>query len=223
MSGYLAQRETRRLRTLSRIARVTIGIYLAVWLVQTLLAIWALSFVATGVYGAAMFMAAQLTGLAAAIGILAFLPSALFFLLWFHKAIANLHDAGLSGLEARAGWSVGSFFVPLVGLWVPFGAMRELWNRSHGEDEWQAKASVGDVGIWWLGFVAGTLVIVLIDSILVFNALTNLEITTPRGVNEALNITGTSLWCLSAFFLFRIVGKVTRAQQTLSDDRLAFL
>src|SRR5262245_55917536 len=49
---------------------------------------------------------------------------------WIYRAHANLHEAGLDELRYSPGWSVGSFFVPLINLVIPFRAMRELHNRS---------------------------------------------------------------------------------------------
>lgn len=223
MNTHVARSHSRRLLMLSRIARVLIALYLAVWGVETLGNIVMLGMVSSKSYGPMLYGAMGIRGIAAITGILVFVPTATVFLIWFHNAIANLHDARISGFEALPGWSVGSFFVPGANLVVPFGAMRELWNRSHGEDEWQSRASVGEVTLWWMGFVAGTLILFVISALALFDFLTNVMFTTPPGVNQALSIAGTTLWCLSAACLFRIVGKVTAAQQRLSDDRLAFL
>src|SRR5688572_27392345 len=77
---------------------------------------------------------------------------------WIYRAHANLHEAGLDELRYSPRWSVGSFFVPLVNLVVPFRAMRELHNRSHGEGPWQAATPVGDVTSWWACLLAATAV-----------------------------------------------------------------
>ncbi len=223
MSGHVSRADSRRLLILARIAKVAIALYLAAWLVKTLASGLTLGAALTGGFGRMRYMATGIEALAAGVGVLVFLPSALAFLIWFHKAISNLHDAGLSGLEARPGWAVGSMFVPFANLIVPYRAMTELWNRSHGEDEWQAKAGVGDVGIWWMGFLVGTLLSFVIAAIVLFDMLTNAQVTAPPGVHEGIDMAGSAFWCLSALFLFRIVGRVTAAQQRLSDDRLAFL
>lgn len=222
MQGYISRQDSRSLLTISRFAQLLIALYIVVWLGVSVLGAWSLSIVMTQPYNQMWFVVLGLRAMVAALGMLVFAVTLVLFLVWFHKALSNLHDAGLSGLEARPGWAVGSFFVPVANLIVPYRAMRELWNRSHGEDEWQAKAAVGDVASWWTCYLAGTFVLFFVIAITSFNALTFFEITTPAGVNEALGLAGALLWCLSAFFLFRIIGTVTRAQQSLADERLAF-
>ncbi|GGC00289.1 hypothetical protein GCM10011494_18570 [Novosphingobium endophyticum] len=222
MSSYLAKRDSARLTTLSRVAQVSIAIYILVWIVVAAISGWMLSIVMTEPYGQAWYIAFGVRSVAMGIGILFFVASVPPILAWFHKSLANLHDAGLSGLSVRPGWSVGSFFVPVANLFVPFLAMRELWNRSHGEDEWQAKASVSEITIWWTCYLAGTLLVSFVTCISLFNIFTNAGIVTPVGVNPALELTGVSLWCISALFLFRIIGKITKAQQSLADERLTF-
>lgn len=220
---YLSRRGSSRLLTIARVTQVFIWIYVAVWAVDALTNAWSLSMMVSNSMNRPLFIAMAVRGFAMAIGTLVFLPTAALFLVWFHMAIANLYQAGLSGLRVRPAWAVGSFFVPVANLFVPFRAMRELWNRSHGEDEWQAEGAVGDVGTWWTCYIAGTLLVAFVSAISLFNLLTNAVVTTPLGVNEMLSLSGTALWCVSGVFLARIVGKVSRAQQSLSDDRLTFM
>ncbi|EJL24767.1 DUF4328 domain-containing protein [Novosphingobium sp. AP12] len=220
---YLSRRDSSRLLTIARVTQVFIWIYVAVWAVEALANAWSLSMMLSNGFGRPTFIVLAVRGLAMMLGSLVFLPTAVLFLIWFHKAIANLHEAGLAGLRARPGWTVGSFFVPVANLFVPFRAMRELWNRSHGEDEWQAEGAVGDVGIWWTCYLAGTLLVAFVTGTRLFNLLTNAVVMTPRGVHEMLSLCGTGMWCVSGVFLARIVGKVSQAQQSLSDDRLTFM
>lgn len=222
MEGYLQRKDARKLATLGTITRVFLGIYVLVWGFVTGIAAWMLQTVLSSPYSEAMFMVAALQGMVTLLGMAVFAVCCIAFLLWFHKAIANLHDAGLSGLKARPGWSVASFFVPFVQLYAPYIAMRELWNRSHGEDEWQSDAAVSDISIWWTCLLAGTGLTFFVFFIALWNVLTNVNVVTPPGVNEALSLAGVALWCVSAFFLFRIVRTITQAQQTFFDEVAAF-
>lgn len=53
-------------------------------------------------------------------------------LIWIHRAHSNVTEQGVP-MDHSAGWTVASYFIPFVNLVVPYRAMRELHNRSHGE------------------------------------------------------------------------------------------
>jgi hypothetical protein len=143
------------------------------------------------------------------------LPAAVTVLVWTYCAHANLRDNGLSGLNYSPAWSVASYFVPLANLVVPFRAMRELWNRSEGEDQYQASGNVPDVGSWWTCFVAGNAIEFCLLGLRLINTVTPLKILTPPTLNIGMIIFATLLLVGSAFFLFRIIGAITRAQTSL--------
>ncbi|MFD7442336.1 DUF4328 domain-containing protein [Streptomyces sp. NPDC059909] len=60
----------------------------------------------------------------------AFLVTAIVFILWFHRARIN---AGVFGpdLQRRGpGWAVGSWFIPIANLWIPYGVAADVWDAS---------------------------------------------------------------------------------------------
>jgi hypothetical protein len=146
----------------------------------------------------------------------------LFFLLaaipvsgWIHRAHANLREAGLSDLTYSPWWPVGSFLVPLVNFVVPFRAMRELHNRSHGESVWQARSPVADVTSWWSCHLAAGVVLFVATFVAMLATIPNLYVIQPPGVNTGLFLFALLLLLGSAAFLFRTIGAVTRAQQQM--------
>jgi hypothetical protein len=146
----------------------------------------------------------------------------LFFLLaavpvagWIYRAHANLRDADVSELTYSPLWSVGSFLVPLVNFVVPFRAMRELHNRSHGEGPWQARSPVADVTSWWACHLAAGLVLSVATFVAVLATIPNLYVVQPPGVNTGLFLFALVLVTGSAAYLFRTIGAVTRAQQQM--------
>lgn len=160
--------------------------------------------------------------LASPFGLLAFIAAAVPFLFWLHRAGSNLIESGVADLTHAPGWTVASYFIPVINLFVPMKAMRELHNRSNGEDVWQANAAVGDVSAWWSCFIAGNLIQAWLILTYSFNVLTNLEILTPPGVNSGLAVFSIALLIGAAVFLFRIVGSVTRAQNSMTGVAQAF-
>jgi hypothetical protein len=158
--------------------------------------------------------AVGLVGLLSLAMMVSIVPLTIALMLWLHRARANLADFGLTDLTYSPGWTVGSFFVPVANLAVPFRSMRELYNRSHGEDVYQSLATVPDVSSWWTSFVTGATIQLALLLMSLVGILTNAYFTTPPLANAAMNMLGIFLLGLSAFFLFRIVGAVTRAQHS---------
>lgn len=131
---------------------------------------------------------------------------------WTYRAHANLREAALDELRYSPGWSVGCFFVPLVNLVVPFRAMRELHNRSHGEGPWQAATPVGDVTSWWACLLSATLVATVAAMVAFLATIPNLYVIQPPAVNTGLGLFALVLFAGAGAFLFRTISAVTSAQ-----------
>jgi hypothetical protein len=133
--------------------------------------------------------------------------------IWIYRAHANLRDAGVGELAYSPGWAVASYFVPGVNLVVPFRAMRELHNRSHGEDVWQAHGTVPDVSSWRTCLIAAAGVLVTAGSVAWLTTIPYLYVVQPPGVNTGLFLFALMLLFGAGVFLFRVVGEVTKAQR----------
>lgn len=66
------------------------------------------------------------------INVVVFLATVVLFCMWLYRAYQNLPALGnpKQGLNFSPGWAVGSFFVPIVNLFVPYRAVRETWAKS---------------------------------------------------------------------------------------------
>lgn len=211
--------EGSNLRGIGIAARIACWVVLATSLVSAIgTAIWLVSY-----YNQAdMIWLMGVTGIARVLQILAFLVSIVLVLAWMFLAHRNLWRAGLTGLRHRPTWVVASYFVPIVNLLIPFTAMRELHNRSHGEGEDLAESSVEDVTSWWachLGAVAPFLVVFATEAV---NFLPGLMMTTPFWANYLLTIMSAALLAAAAFFLQRIIRDVTEAQREGGDLSTTF-
>ena len=205
------------LRAWSRAARLMIGVFLLV--VALLIAANVVALIAElrtdmgfGVYNRLLASALIGTNILLA---LFFLLSAVPVAGWIYRAHANLREAGVVELRYSPGWSVGSFFVPLVNLVVPFQAMRELHNRSHGEGPWQGASAVEDVTSWWSCQLAGTVVSAVAAVVAVLATIPNLYVVQPPGVNTGLALFALVLFASAGAFLFRTIGAVTSAQRQM--------
>ena len=69
------------------------------------------------------------------------------FAIWIYVAGRNLVRAGYENLEFSPASRIWWFVVPVACLFKPFQGMRELWNASHGNPQYDENN--GLVGIWW--------------------------------------------------------------------------
>lgn len=211
-----ALRRDEALRSLGRRAaatRVVLGGYVAINLALAM----AGSFATFGLArpGAMPLpIVAAVVGLLSLLMVLATIPLTITLMLWLHRARSNLVDFGLTDLAYSPGWTVGSFFVPVINWTVPFRSMRELYNRSQGEDVYQSLATVPDVSSWWTSFLAGATIQLALLGMALVGRFTNAYFTTPPLANAIVSTLSIFLLALSAFFLFRVVGAVTAAQSS---------
>ena len=59
-------------------------------------------------------------------------------------------------MEFSPGWSVGWFFVPVAGLFMPYRVLKELWKASHWHSirAWQQGPGSPVLGVWFATCVA---------------------------------------------------------------------
>jgi drug/metabolite transporter (DMT)-like permease len=71
------------------------------------------------------------------------------FCMFMVRANRNARSFG-SPMSIRPGWAAGFFFVPVVMLWKPYQAMKEIWQGSDPDPNVSAfSASVSSLLGWW--------------------------------------------------------------------------
>ncbi|WP_197994953.1 DUF4328 domain-containing protein [Gimesia panareensis] len=50
------------------------------------------------------------------------------FLVWVYRMSRNAHSIENAKLQYSPGWAVGWYFIPIVNLWKPYQAMREIYE-----------------------------------------------------------------------------------------------
>lgn len=93
------------------------------------------------------FQAVQ--GLFALIQMTVLLLTGVGFLRWIHRAHVNARALGATGMTISPGWAVGWFFIPIMNLWKPLHAMKELWQASSNPTSWQNESPAPLVNTWW--------------------------------------------------------------------------
>lgn len=154
-----------------------------------------------------------------------FILSAILIGIWINRSHKNARALGVTDIEASPAWAVGSFFVPIITLFVPYQAMKQLVNRSLDTVNQIAPSWI--LPIWW-----GTW---LLDNI--FNRVASrmadkidIQATSSDTIwtqlHTMMNNTITTIWLenlagilgiISAILLLRIIQMVNRAHQQLYE------
>lgn len=85
--------------------------------------------------------------------LIAYLISAITFIMWFRRAYYNLHQK-VRPLAHSESWAVGGWFVPIVNLYLPYQIMKEMYVKTKelftkkGLSD-QVDYSTGYLGWWW--------------------------------------------------------------------------
>jgi len=74
------------------------------------------------------------------------------FFCWVYRANANARRLGAAGLSGP-GWAVGCFFIPVANLWMPYEAMKEIWQASAAPADWRNQRRGAILPWWWLLFL----------------------------------------------------------------------
>ncbi|HSC76883.1 MAG TPA: DUF4328 domain-containing protein [Pseudomonadales bacterium] len=81
--------------------------------------------------------------------LLVFIISGFLILRWIHRANFNARQLGAQGMQFTPGWSIGYYFIPILTLWKPYQAMKEIWQASNNPNNWSSEKVSPIVGLWW--------------------------------------------------------------------------
>jgi Domain of unknown function (DUF4328) len=134
------------------------------------------------------------------------------FLMWLYRVSANLRAFNPPRrLEHSPGWAVGSFFIPIANLFLPYRAVREIWQKSEPADE----LSISEPGppawfpVWWtfwlLSSFAGN-----ISMRVSFNENVSLKTATM------ISMVASALSIIAAVFAYVVVDLIDQKQEEAS-------
>ncbi|KRA33631.1 hypothetical protein ASD68_11780 [Rhodanobacter sp. Root627] len=83
-----------------------------------------------------------------------FIVTSITFLMWIYRANKNAQGFSSKTLEFTPGWAVGYFFIPVVSLYLPYRAMREIWRVSSAPDHWRTQPGSALLQWWWAVWLA---------------------------------------------------------------------
>ena len=93
--------------------------------------------------------------LLAVVQIVVYIATIVVFLMWLYRAHENIAAFGVPKhqMQHSSGWAVGSFFIPIVSLFIPYRAIKEVWRKSI--PDYAAKSMFAELDppvffpLWW--------------------------------------------------------------------------
>ena len=87
-----------------------------------------------------------------------FIVSGVLILKWIYQSNQNARHFGAKDMSFSPGWSIGFYFIPIVSLWKPYQAMKEIWQASQNPADWSVVKVSSILGIWWFFWIANSMV-----------------------------------------------------------------
>lgn len=92
-----------------------------------------------------------------AIYLIVFFVSGFLILRWIHRANYNARQLGADDLTFTPGWAIGYYFIPIVSLFKPYKAMKEIWEASEDAADEDASGSNWLLPTWWTLWIVSSL------------------------------------------------------------------
>ncbi|WP_179504215.1 MULTISPECIES: DUF4328 domain-containing protein [unclassified Sphingomonas] len=149
-----------------------------------------------------------IAGLFAVLLLAAFPVCAIMVAIWFHRANANLHDAGIAmnhGPHMAWIW----FLVPIANLFKPYQVLREIWVDSHRLADSFAAPSPSQLGLWWGGWIVSTVLFRIADTLTLGGG--------AKGVAVIVTVAALAAFSASTLALRTLIREVNTAQHGLAD------
>ena len=137
------------------------------------------------------------------------LCSGLVFLCWLYRAACNARALGARGMQVSPAWAVGGFFVPIIHLFLPYQAVKEIWVNGSVDSE---PDSIW-LKIWWFCLL-GSMALSRFSEISAGWETQGGE----WGVRLLLFTLSAWLTAASAYALLRLVGEINRRQNRLAGE-----
>jgi hypothetical protein len=153
------------------------------------------------------FLALALTGVLGLITVAVYIATVVVFLMWLYRVSNNVAAFGAT-TQHSSGWAVGSFFVPIMNLFVPYQAIRDIWKKSEPNATDAFSYGVSPPGFfpaWWGFWIASN-----ISSNAYFRM--TLAEAPPEG-SAIVGILSEILSIAAAVFAIQVVKEIDRRQE----------
>ena len=146
-----------------------------------------------------------------------FIASGVMILKWIYRANFNARQLGATGMKFTPSWSIGYFFIPILCIWKPYQAMKEIWVASHDPEHWSLNDSSATVSLWWLLWIInnilGQAVYRMADK-----AEELQELVSANLVSQASEVAGILLALITLNLVNHIYRAQTKAQERVEQQ-----
>ena len=153
------------------------------------------------------FLALALTGVLGLATIAVYIATVVVFLMWLYRVSNNVVAFG-APRQTSAGWAVGSFFVPIANLFIPYQAIKEIWQKSDPTPTDAFSYVMSPPGFFpaWWGF--------WIASNIASNAYFRMTLAeAPMEASATVGILSEALSIVAAFFAIQVVKAIDQRQE----------
>lgn len=160
--------------------------------------------------GGVIVLVALLFGL---LDLVVYVATIVFFCVWLYRAYANLRVFdSWRRLDHSPGFAVGSFFIPIISLFVPYRAVREVWQKSGPRDEAMFAEPVPPASfpLWWLFWLLASFVR-NISMRISFND------NVPQQTATLVSMIASVLFIIAAFLAYSVVSSIDKRQEEASQ------
>ena len=157
------------------------------------------------------FVALMLTVVLGLATVAVYIATVIAFLMWLYRASNNIAAFG-QRTQHSSGWAVGSFFVPIMNLFVPYQATKDIWTKSAPEaGSFSFSTSPpGFFAAWW-GF--------WITSNIASNIYIRMTLReAPQDATSIVGIFSELLSIAAAGFAIKVVRDIDRRQDETSRN-----
>lgn len=141
-----------------------------------------------------------------------YVTTVVFFCVWLYRASDNLRAFNAwSRPDYSPGWAVGSFFIPLVNLVVPYRAIKEVWQKSGLPDELllSEPGPPATFPVWWLFWLLASFA-----GNISMRASFNENV--PESTATMISIGASALSIVAAFLAYLVVDAIDKRQEETS-------
>jgi len=153
------------------------------------------------------FFAQALKGVLRLTAAAVYIATVVVFLMWLYRVSNNVAAFG-QPRQTSGGWAIASFFVPIANLFIPYQAIREIWNKSDPaavNSLFYTASPPGFFPAWWGFWLASN-----VTSNIYFRM--TLE-EAPVKSSAAVGILSEVLSIAAAVFAIQVIKEIDRRQE----------
>jgi hypothetical protein len=158
------------------------------------------------------FLALALTGVLGLATIAVYIGTTVVFLMWLYRVSNNVAAFGKRTANS-SGWAVGSFFVPIANLFIPYQSIKDIWSKSEptGADAtFYSYSPPGFFPAWWGFWIASNIA---------SNAYFRMTLAeAPLEGSAIVGILSEILSIAAAVFAIQVVKEIDRRQEERAQN-----